>query len=1840
MLKSDNATVTSYFDRNVISLLPSVSAEWNYNAIYQPYVTYSGDGTNVMTLADATNLMLPQSWQRENPSIHLETSTAGKITNVFTSTNSLKIMKERVLAWDNYDDNVALDLNKSNWITQISTQKLKVPTGKKSYKIIFYAKAVENNLINLSVSASHPDPIANLTYSNFVQIDNVDWTKVEILFGVRPDDVKSYYPDYDHINLLIDATNTTYSKNDWSFIIDRFEVYEISYFDFKYGNLYSKESVFAPFRPGESYVSTGNADFAIPTNFRKVVDGATIYNSDGTSKNLLTDGTKGISMWNDQMPCSPVTYSPRVLFGSTKSPLFKNGILSTFSAYKYFVSDKMNSYIGASYENKLKINKLVLKFNNSQSFPNSISVFLWNGTNKTVVSISSANISSSGTCVLYYQQDGTWSTTRWTSSQMPIFDTVNFGNFKFNGTSTSASVEIDKIVVNQVSSTVQSNYSSYGENIKNELSRFQVIEVSPRLEVDLSTYVINFDINKELDTKTNLVPISAISANSAQITLTNIPFPKAGTANSPLFLFSTNAAASPLKNLLVKNVKFYINYKINEPSITGSASIIPGGVFYVDSWDTRDIDSTTVNLYDFSKYLQLLPVNDYATANQTVFNIISNILDFGGFTDYDYDQLANVCRDKSQQLSLNYFFADSKNKTIFDVLRELFTAYQIGAFIDEYGVMRFLNLKNITKNNQTTFSLNDSNIATKSYDEVVKTKIGKINLRYKIPQIDRTISPNSDINDPIDLISKPNIIWQQDNLDVIPFNYLNQSIKSLSQHFFDLAVTDNNNIFYQFGLDGENYCIVEGEVISFSDKVYRFSTSQGKKYKDVPVSSGSDLQARIAEYAADIGFSDVKYRPTGRIANVKRGLFNTPAKTHIVMSTVDDVKSRFSSKTRKISETKFKEVDCLAPNGLNFIRVQGVSDTITHMVPNTSGDNYKTYSCKFRFPLTFDINKKIDSYDVTNDLSAGMFLGMKYDADLNSTSSTMYIEVQRKIQKNNTLKYYLNVYSIDTFGSKVEWHKLDITEQMKLVMKYDLPNIYPANNFKNFINLQCVNNTSVTKVTVSDDRFEKNTFSKTFDNLAIYINKIKICDLNISTANAGVWKSLFLIPKDGKFGFFTNGGAASSTAELAEVYATEEELLDESIQYHFQTKEYLNNLISGKNKDYRYILIQSKPEIVGLNFYDVQLNPAPSLGAEPVKISYRVITQPATTVDPPKYFDVFEDAVAYSDVLLSGFKAKFALVNASPYSIWVKKTSDSINTIDVQFAVNSQFLLTVSADRNIQRIINPSSQETVEIQTDWIQSEESARSIVNTIAGAVDNFSKDTIINMFGNPLIQIGDVAELRYRLLNIGYNADLSQGTAHAYFVQSVKQSFNQGLTTSLTLNRVSYTGPQNAIPIVYVPPVTLINSSLQQVVNVKTDPTSTIVPNQATNLAATKNLNITWDKVANATGYVVEVRVVDENDEFTNDSRDIINALVTTNQYTVLDKFTANTDRVRIVVSSYNNSSTGARGTDTVLFYNILPNDKDALASQAPSNSFRPELSEQRDYDSGNTNTGVVICNKGDWNYIDKNTTFTYEWKKLINGNWTTVTSQGQPNTYLFTNIDSSFIVKCIVTATNSIDSTSIETYQYEVVPRVTYSNPNVPSVTSASAYIGWDDALVIHWTDASYGGAKYEVKTYYTLNSGDSLGRALLSQTTLVNEGDQGLIIDASSISNGVFKYVEITTVFGSNRSQTVTISAIGPKKTSINNFKALEGGGNLLLTWDAVVGATKYVIRLSKSPDFNPSDSYYTVTTNEKVIGSYPQSQLICLSIYAVFSNNKTGPTLNTTYVSGSNVVRQIGRAEE
>ena len=1537
MLKSDVSTVTEYFNSaKSISLSPLVSAEWNYNNIYQPYATYSGDGLN-----KANNMMLPQLWTIDSKYTTVLQSSNSYVTSVFSSPRKcLQIVKEKNASYDTYSDNVALNLEKVNWHSKITAKNIPVDSGNNCYKIIFYAKSVENNLINISATASHPDFTANISYSVSDQIDDTEWKKIEILFGVRPADYsgKVKDPSYSTINLSIDLTNTTYKQANWNVLIDRFEIYQITYFDFLYGSLWDTNAVFNPNRPGESYVTTGNSNFVLPTNFRKVITGAINYDSTGGSINWLDNPTG--NAWNAQMPCSPATYSPNVLFGFHSNPLFKNGMVSPFSKYKYFVSEKQNASIGATYEEKMKVNKIVLKFNLSQSKPSGLVLNLYNTSGATnlivdTIHIDSTDIDSSGTCVLYYHPHNQklpvsrqWTTERWNSSQLPVIDNINFDNFIFNndkhsitnivgngsivtvwtpdlpligskvkiigattagyngefvvqstiteggnrftitssvtGASSSANYcypayqEINKMVLTQVSSTLANpDYDVLKEDVKNELHKLQVIEISPRLELDMSEYVINFDIAKELDNKSNLVPISAISSNNANISFTNIPWQQVGAPHQPLALFSTNSSISPFKSMLVKNVKFYINYFIRDAFESAQNRTIPGGVFYADTWDTRDIETTSVSCFDITKYLQLLAVNDYATAGgQTLLKIITNVLDFSGFTDYDYDQLANICNDNNQKLTLNYFFADSKNKTVFDILRELFTAYQIGAYVDEYGVLKFLNLNNLNRNNATTFTLTDSNIATKGYDETVKTKIGKINLRYKTPQITRTISMDSSVeSNGTTTTPQPDMVWKQDNTDVVTFNYLQDSILSTSQHFFDLSVADFETIFHGISLDSDGYCVIEGEIMSMKGKQIRFTTNNGSS-QDMVVTSSNELQSALAEYAYNYGFANVTHSPTGRIANVERGLFRSAIKPHIVMKTSTDVDNKFECiRTNRVVSDGV--VESLTPTSTyvpsptlyNLISIEQPKNTRTYMVARNTQDKYLTYSTKFKFDRRSTANQ-----------NAGLFMFLQRNSDKTAiTGSTYFVEIEQgitmvsaggtkthadsyediKVPKTN---YTLKVYALNNIGilgptlGKIEIYTKDITREINNIYANQPRDDYSFN--KDFINLRCVINNDQT--------------------LSIFLNKTQIVSKKDGVSVPAT--------ASGEFGFFTNGGDKGSTSvELFEIYACEKQIDNPYIYYHFQDTQYLNSLIVGNNTAIRYYMTQSKPEVIGLNFYDVQLTPAPVLGADILKVSYSFLIDQTVNGSPSTFFSVQEDALSYSDVLNSGFRAKFAAINTYPYAIWTKKESDPISSTTVDFAVNTQYLLSLGMEKNIEKIIDEKNNELLEIQTDWIQSSESARSIVNTIALAVDNFSKDTTITLFGNPLIQIGDVASVQYNLLNIGYDASLGNQPLK-YFVQSVKQSYNQGLTTTLTMNKITYTGDPAEKSVNYVPPKTV--KSLTSTPLTAFSPTSTVTPAQvdSNSITASSNISLSWDSVKDATSYNINFQKVNRTLEAT--------------------------------------------------------------------------------------------------------------------------------------------------------------------------------------------------------------------------------------------------------------------------------------------------------------------------------------------------------------------------------------
>jgi hypothetical protein len=84
------------------------------------------------------------------------------------------------------------------------------------------------------------------------------------------------------------------------------------------------------------------------------------------------------------------------------------------------------------------------------------------------------------------------------------------------------------------------------------------------------------------------------------------------------------------------------------------------------------------------------------------------------------------------------------------------------------------------------------------------------------------------------------------------------------------------------------------------------------------------------------------------------------------------------------------------------------------------------------------------------------------------------------------------------------------------------------------------------------------------------------------------------------------------------------------------------------------------------------------------------------------------------------------------------------------------------------------TKEPVTFQSTWLQNESDVKSLANWIKGHVVNKGKIVEMSIFGNPLISIGDIVSISYSYQGITENQN--------FIVTSVKQSFSQGLETSI--------------------------------------------------------------------------------------------------------------------------------------------------------------------------------------------------------------------------------------------------------------------------------------------------------------------------------------------------------------------------------------------------------------------------------------------------------------------------
>jgi len=1365
-----NVSSNIFSDSNSIKMTPAVFAEWNQNIFNPPYATIAGNGTLETDLSTSTIV----------ESVTDSNAKAGFTTKKYTMVAD--------------EDTISYTVTPA--------------VAGSAFKIITYIKTDKDYPVMANIYAFGD---TSQFGSSTLEINSFGWAKVETYIGGASDsDTISEFT----YNVSLNRLNTEDEFPEVFFTVP--EVYSVSYFDYQYNSIWPSDSVFTNFRPGESYVNTGSSKFSFPSNFRKL------------TKDIIDGYTSDV-----YMPVSPIIQNPKLINIAPPVPFYKNGLISDMNQYKYFVSDTTERSVTGLYDKAgVSTNKLVLKFNTLMAVP-TINIYI-NGSIISVDGSTSINLAANvskenggvredaGVLVLYWTGSA-WTRSRWTA--MPTFNASG---------AIDKVTTLNKICVTQVSNTVRDDFSSYtSDTLDSDITRMQVVEISPRLELDLTSYVIGFSLNKSLDSKDTYLPISSINSDDISLTLSGIPL---GTISAPVPIFSSqsNLSGTALKGMLRKNIKLYVNYYLENyfdsatKTLSTPNTLIPGGIFYSDTWEESDIDEVTVQGYDIGRYLQSTQVSDYVSNLRTVIDVISNMLDLSGFTDYDFNSLYDVCNNRNIPLDLAYFYVNSKDTTIVDALSQIFLPYQVGAFIDEYGIMRFLSLSEILGSTTSDLVINESDIVDGGYAVSNKAKPGKISLRYQLPKIKQSLAlQNTSLNpnSPSFIYTTSNdIVWSQQNSDSVGMNYLNEDMNSTQNYF----VTDKNDvldIFHTYNLNNNGYAFIENEIVSFIYKEYSLEDqNNGPIY--VSVKNDIELSGEIdrfnKKYKVGLMTSDGTTKseyntiiePTGKITNIQRGMFGTKVSDHTVLTsanvstkniTCKNLSSNYSiTGNGTYSASTYNQFTPTTQSTGKVIFYPTTERSLT--ITDDGSEPYRTYSTKFNFK------------NGTEKCSGGVFFNL--DDSETDANQAYFVELIRY----NTLKqdgitwnspqvykYAMAFYRVN--GTNVQMIAYsDVTTTVKAII----------DNFEKVL-VKSGTGENITYQATTDFRYASfnlrvSTYNSTGDDgesssvtnlMSVFLNNIEIGGW--MTYSSGSWvpielNSITSLPKKLSFSQdITPGsifGSFISTDPVAisgitypsqsgtdaggvrEIYATHKPLIERSVNYYFQDREFLNGMIQNQNifsrsKSY---MMQTKPEIIGINTYDVQYTTPAAVSVNVWPVEYLLKYFPGSEVVDQQYMqekEVDEYSLSYSTVLNTGFRAKFAIANNSSHMVFLKQ--DPTELLQGMSVLNLwTFEIIAPSDPEIlEKTIDPANMsESVQLDSNWIQSKESANKLVNSIARGIDIFSKDISVEIFGNPLIQVGDVVQLSYNL------GGLNQ---QKYVVHSVSHSFDNGLSTSLVLNMI---------------------------------------------------------------------------------------------------------------------------------------------------------------------------------------------------------------------------------------------------------------------------------------------------------------------------------------------------------------------------------------------------------------------------------------------------------------------
>ena len=410
-------------------------------------------------------------------------------------------------------------------------------------------------------------------------------------------------------------------------------------------------------------------------------------------------------------------------------------------------------------------------------------------------------------------------------------------------------------------------------------STFDLIEMSPRLVVDLSNKVVDFKITKTLsDIGVTSLPVGQLLASNGSINIFDDDQ-----------AFNEENSLSIISNYIRKNIKFIFYETIM--NVDGFDYYVPIKTLYSEGFPQADVTAGTISiqLRDFFFFLESMPAPRLLTTQASLSYAITTLLDYVGFTNYTFKRVA----DESDPIIPYFFIAPDQN--VAEVLNQLALATQTAMFFDEYNnfvVMSKDYLMPTESQRETDFVISGSNgqvdtgvvenststnlpniISIASKDKKIYNS-GKIN--YTARYIQRSygsIKQSSLVDQDKTWIYKPALLWEVSGTEstktvnevaskqgsyVLGAMPLNSTLSITPPTVVNHVVTNNildlgENIYWLTRYNG--YLYSNGEIIKYDAAEFNI-TGTG----NVWISDNQEYQ----KYFASIPFNGKIY-PTGLV---------------------------------------------------------------------------------------------------------------------------------------------------------------------------------------------------------------------------------------------------------------------------------------------------------------------------------------------------------------------------------------------------------------------------------------------------------------------------------------------------------------------------------------------------------------------------------------------------------------------------------------------------------------------------------------------------------------------------------------------------------------------------------------------------------------------------------------------------------------------------------------------------------------------------------------------------------------------------------------------------------------